>query len=179
MECFSASFCNYITITLHRKSKLWLWYLNLSMCGIKCGASACFSREWLIKTWPEDCYSRIRKERSIGTRIGEPVCLGEPQGEWELMERAELRFKFDLDLARHFWGKVANLSDVTFWYASWLPYQQWWAVAFQDVGEIFNIDKASLLLLIVTVLPVHIDFPNSLISSFSWLMIELAMSWKA
>lgn len=40
-------------------------------------------------------------------------------------------------------------------------------MAFQDAGEIFNMDKASLLRSIVTVLPIHIDFPNSLISAFS------------
>ena len=47
-------------------------------------------------------------------------------------------------------------------------------MAFQDAGEMVNVDTASLLLLVITNLPIHTDLPDSLISAFSCLMIGLA-----
>lgn len=37
-----------------------------------------------------------------------------------------------------------------------------------------NVNMASLLFLVVTILPIHTDLPDSLISAFSSLMIKLA-----
>lgn len=42
-----------------------------------------------------------------------------------------------------------------------------WAMAFQDAGETVHVDTASLLLVVVTIFPIHTDLFDSLISAFS------------